>query len=97
MMKTHFNNNFLEDSTETLRAIAHPIRIAMIDLLFNNRQMTVTDIYSQLKIEQAIASHHLRILKSKNIVNVERDGKNSLYSLCKEEYYEIIKTLIKVI
>ncbi len=96
-MKTHFNADFLEDSTETLRAIAHPIRIAIIDLLFNNGQMTVTDIYSHLKIEQAIASHHLRILKNKDVVTVERDGKNSLYSLTKEDYYEIIKTLIKVI
>ncbi len=96
-MKTHFNANFLENSTETLRAIAHPIRIAIIDLLYNNGEMTVTSIYEQLKIEQAIASHHLRILKSKDVVNVERDGKNSLYSLSKEEYYEIIKTLIKVI
>lgn len=96
-MKTHFNADFLEDSTETLRAIAHPIRIAIIDLLYNNGQLTVTNIYEQLKIEQAIASHHLRILKNKNIVSAERDGKNSLYSLSKEEYYEVIKTLIKVI
>ena len=96
-MKTHFSASFLEESTETLRAIAHPIRLAMVDLLFNNGKMTVTDIYNQLKIEQAIASHHLRILKNKNVVSVERDGKNSLYSLAKEEYYEVIKTLIKVI
>ncbi|MCG8326471.1 MAG: metalloregulator ArsR/SmtB family transcription factor [Chitinophagales bacterium] len=96
-MKTHFNPSFLEESTETLRAIAHPIRLAIVDLLFNHGEMTVTDIYSQLKIEQAIASHHLRILKTKNVVNVERDGKNSLYSLTKKEFYEIIKTLKKVI
>ena len=70
-MKTHFNRNFLEDSTETLRAIAHPIRIAIIDLLYNNGQSTVTDIYKKLKIEQAIASHHLRILKNKKVVNVK--------------------------
>lgn len=96
-MKTHFNQSFLEDSTETLRAIAHPIRIAIIDLLYTNGQMTVTDIYQNLNIEQAIASHHLRILKGKNVVNAERDGKNSLYALTKEEYYEVIKTLKKVI
>lgn len=96
-MKTHFNVNFLEDSTETLRAVAHPIRIAIIDLLYNHGQMTVTDIYQQLSIEQAIASHHLRILKGKDVVTAERDGKNSLYSLTREEFYEIIKTLKKVI
>lgn len=96
-MKTHFNKDFLEDSTETLRAIAHPIRIAIVDLLFHNGEMTVTDIYQKLNIEQAIASHHLRILKNKNVVKVERDGKNSLYSLTDPDFYEIVKTLTKVI
>ncbi|HMQ47588.1 MAG TPA: metalloregulator ArsR/SmtB family transcription factor [Saprospiraceae bacterium] len=96
-MKTHLNETFLEDSAETLRAIAHPIRLAIMDLLFNNGEMTVTDIYVHLKIEQAIASHHLRILKNRKVVSVERDGKNSLYSLSNLEFYEIIKTLIKVI
>jgi DNA-binding transcriptional ArsR family regulator len=96
-MKTHFSQSFLEDSTETLRAIAHPIRLAILDLLYTNGQMTVTDIYQQLQIEQAIASHHLRILKGKAIVHAERDGKNSLYALTNKEYYEVIKTLKKVI
>lgn len=96
-MKTHFNVDFLEDSTETLRAIAHPIRIAIIDLLYSNGRLTVTHIYKQLKIEQAIASHHLRILKNKKVVIVKRDGKNSIYSLANNDYHEIIKTLKKVI
>lgn len=77
-MKTHFDKSFLENATETLRAVAHPIRIAIIDLLFDNGQMTVTDIYTKLNIEQAIASHHLRILKNKGVLEAERDGKNSL-------------------
>jgi len=96
-MKTHFNPTFLENATETLRAIAHPIRIAIVDLLHRNGQMTVTDIYSKLDIEQAIASHHLRILKAKDVVTVERDGKNSRYSLTQEDYYEIVETLTKVL
>lgn len=96
-MKTHFNQSFLENSTETLRAIAHPIRIAILDLLFKNDQMTVTDIYTKLSIEQAIASHHLRILKSKKVVNVQRDGKNSLYSLSSKDFYSIVETLTRVL
>ena len=96
-MKTHFNEHFLENATETLRAIAHPIRIAIIDLLYTSKHMTVTDIYQKLQIEQAIASHHLRILKNKNVVSVQRKGKNSLYSLADEHFYNIVKTLIKTI
>lgn len=97
MMKTHFDKSFLEDATETLRAIAHPIRMAMIDLLFNQGAMTVTDIYSRLQIEQAIASHHLRILKNKGILKVERDGKNSIYALADPDFYEIVRILTRVL
>lgn len=95
-MKTHFNIEFLENSTETLRAIAHPIRIAIIDMLHKRKQMTVTEIFEQLDIEQAIASHHLRILKTRDVVDVKRDGKNSIYYLTNTEYYTIIETLTKV-
>lgn len=96
-MKTHFDKSFLENATETLRAVAHPIRIAIIDLLFDNGQMTVTDIYTKLNIEQAIASHHLRILKNKGVLEAERDGKNSLYSLASEDYYDIVRILTRVL
>lgn len=97
IMKTHFDINYLENATETLRAIAHPARIAMIDLLFKNKEMSVTDIFEKLGIEQAVASHHLRILKSKNIVAVKRQGKNSIYSLSNDDYYEIIHILEKTL
>ncbi len=96
-MRTHFNEEFLIESTETLRAIAHPTRLAIIDLLHTNGQLNVTDIYTKLQIEQAIASHHLRILKNKNVVNVQREGKNSIYSLASADFYEILKTLTRVI
>jgi len=96
-MRTHFNEEFLIESTETLRAIAHPTRLAIIDLLHTNGRLNVTDIYTKLQIEQAIASHHLRILKNKNIVNVQREGKNSIYSLASGDFYEILRTLTRVI
>jgi len=92
-MKTHFNINFLENATETLRAIAHPIRIAIVDMLYKNDKLSVMEIYEQLKIEQAVASHHLRILKNKQVVEVTREGKNSFYSLSNKEFYTIIQVL----
>lgn len=95
-MKTHFDKSFLEEATETLRAIAHPIRLAILDLLSDGGQLTVTEIHTKLKIEQAIASHHLRILKNKNVVTVERDGKNSLYALSHPDFYEIVRILTRV-
>jgi DNA-binding transcriptional ArsR family regulator len=71
----------LELAASKLRAMAHPMRIAIIDLLTVNKKLTVTEIYERLSIEQASASHHLNILKNKGLLESKRDGKMILYSL----------------
>lgn len=71
----------LELAASKLRAMAHPMRIAIIDLLTDNKKLTVTEIYERLSIEQASASHHLNILKNKGLLESKRDGKMIYYSL----------------
>lgn len=88
---------FLETATETLRAIAHPHRLLIVEMLYQNKSMNVTEIYERLGIEQAVASHHLRILKDRGVVVVRRDGKNSNYSLSNDAYFQILEVLHQVI
>lgn len=80
----------LELAASKLRAMAHPMRIAIIDLLHNNKKQSVTEIYQKLDIEQAAASHHLNILKNKGVLVSKRDGKKIFYSLRNETLTEII-------
>lgn len=80
----------LEMASSKLRAMAHPMRIAIMELLNEGRQMSVTEIYRKLKIEQAAASHHLNILKSKGVLVSHRDGKKIFYSLKNNVLTEII-------
>ncbi len=79
--KTVLDLQKLEMAASRLRAMAHPMRIAIIELLTNNQKLTVTEIYDNLGIEQASASHHLNILKNKGLLESKRDGKTILYSL----------------
>ncbi len=95
MKKTKIDINKLEAAASKLRAIAHPMRIAVIGLLDNNNKLSVTEIYEKLKIEQAAASHHLNILKSKGILGSKRDGKNTLYFLKQEALTTIIDCINK--
>ncbi len=92
-MKYAIDLLFLENFADSLRAIAHPLRLAMIEVLHNNKRISVTEIYEQLDIEQAVASHHLRILKDKGIVMVRREGKNSFYTLVSPNFYDILQLL----
>lgn len=87
--------NKLEIAASRLRAIAHPMRIAIIELLNTNVKLSVTEIYQHLNIEQASASHHLNILKNKGVLSSKRDGKKIHYSLKTKALTEIIHCINK--
>ncbi len=93
MTKVRLDPRKLEDAASKLRAMAHPMRIAIIGLLENNEQMNVTQIYETLRIEQASASHHLNILKNKGVLDSRRDGKNTFYFLKHEALSQMIDCL----
>lgn len=81
MAKQEIDIRKIEDIAQRLRAIAHPVRIKIISMLEKQQEMNVTTMYLKLEIEQAAASHHLNILKSKGILQSRRVGKNTFYSL----------------
>ena len=90
MINLNLEISKLEAAASKLRAISHPMRIAIIELLSVDKQLSVTQIYRKLNIEQAAASHHLNILKNKGILVAKRDGKKIFYSLRSNIITEII-------
>lgn len=71
----------LEKAAEMLKAMAHPMRIAILKHLDGDKKLTVTEIHEHLGIEQSTTSHHLGILKAKGVLNSYREGKNTFYYL----------------
>lgn len=63
------------------RAINHPLRNQMLQLLHKNQRMAVTELYVKLRLEQSVASQHLAILRKAGFVNTQRDGKKIFYSV----------------
>ena len=95
MAKIEIDIKKLEDAASRLRAIAHPMRIAIISLLDSNTKLNVTEIYTKLKIEQAAASHHLNILKTKGVLLSKRAGKQTFYFLKNDALHQIIECINK--
>ncbi len=91
MKSTHINPAELERCASMLKAIAHPIRMAIIELLSEQERLSVTEIYEQLDLEQAVASHHLSILKNKDVLTSVRNGKNMLYELKYKQIQQVIE------
>ena len=63
------------------QALAHPTRIAIVELLRDEGEVAVSRIYERLGLEQANASQHLAVLRGKQIVVSRKDGNQVFYSL----------------
>ncbi len=79
--KVVINNEKLRESSELMRALAHPLRIKILEFIDQNGSVNVNKIYNTLKLEQSITSQHLRILRAVGLVQTEREGKYIHYSL----------------
>ena len=71
----------LEKVSSRLSSITHPMRVAIIDLLLQEGTLNVTEIYKHFKMEQAVCSQHLRILKVNGYLTSKRNGKKIFYSV----------------
>lgn len=76
-----FESAELKNAQLAMRAIAHPLRLRMVEFIHQNSSVHVNRIYGELKLEQSIASQHLRILRDANLVTTKRNGKFRYYSL----------------
>src|SRR5215475_6179637 len=63
------------------QALAHPTRIAIIELLRDEGEVPVSRIYEELGLEQANVSQHLTVLRSKQLVTGRKNGNQVFYSL----------------
>lgn len=85
----------LEKASVILKAIAHPMRISILNQLDGGKELSVTEIHEALGIEQSAASHHLGILKDKGVLSSRRDGKNTYYFIRHQNLLGIVDCISK--
>lgn len=81
MENFELNNEKIEKAAELLKGVAHHLRLKIIKLINDKKEVNVNVIYNTLKIEQSITSQHLKILRGIDVVKTRRDGKKIFYSL----------------
>lgn len=79
--KAHINNERLQVSSDVLRALAHPLRMKILEFIDKNKTINVNKIYNTLKLEQSITSQHLKILRASGLVHTHREGKFIHYTI----------------
>ena len=83
----------VERAANMIKAISHPMRLAILGYLGEGNQLSVTEIHTLLQIEQSTASHHLGILKDKGVLCSTRQGKNTLYRLKRKNLSKLIRCI----
>ena len=91
--KVSINSEKLQLSSEILRAIAHPLRMKILEFIDQNDTINVNKIYNTLKLEQSITSQHLKILRLAGLVETSRDGKFIHYSINYDKMGHAVKAI----
>jgi DNA-binding transcriptional ArsR family regulator len=79
----------LDAAGELLRALAAPVRIAIV-LQLHESQRCVHELVDALGVPQPLVSQHLKILKAAGVVTGERSGREVLYKLADHHLAHIV-------
>jgi DNA-binding transcriptional ArsR family regulator len=90
---SELNPEQVEKAATMIKAISHPMRLAILGYLGEGKELSVTEIHKLLNIEQSTASHHLGILKDKGILASTRKGKNTLYYLKRKNLSKLVQCI----
>ena len=84
---------FYEDTTEILKALAHPVRLCIVRGLAQSDGCNVTYMQNCLDIPQSTISQHIAKLRSAKIIEGDRNGLEITYHLKDERVKKIIEVL----
>ena len=80
-------------SASLLKSVGHPIRIQIIRLLDDYKELTVTELSNYLSIDQPIMSLHLGVLRKHAVIMVRKKGKQSLYSISDTSVKQVVNII----
>lgn len=79
--KNSLSPDQMEFAASILKAVAHPIRLSILQLLDNEDRLSVNEICKRINSEQSLTSHHLSNMKLKGILGSKREGQRVYYYL----------------
>lgn len=88
------NYHKFENDAEILKALAHPVRLCIVNGLLNKGTCNVSFMQGCLGMPQSTVSQHLQKLRVAGIVKGERIGTEIDYSVCNPKVEKIVKILM---
>ncbi len=70
-----------EMQAELCKTLSNPKRLEILDILKDEKEISVNLLAERLEIPKANTSQHLAVLRQAGVVNTRKDGINVYYSL----------------
>lgn len=70
------------------KALSHPARVAILELLIKKDACICGDIVDELPLSQSTVSQHLKALKEARLIKGDIDGSSVCYCIDKKEWAE---------
>lgn len=87
-----------EKQAEILKALAHPVRVAILDFLRDGEQC-VCDIAEHVGSERSNVSRHLAVMVNAGVLESRKQGLNVMYelkALCILDFFSCLEKCLKV-
>ena len=90
--RIHQNKHY-QSSARVLKAMAHPVRLAILDVLLVSEEACVCHMEVVLSLRQAYLSQHLMALREAGVVTDRRDGRNIYYRISNPSVLDLISQI----
>ncbi|MDZ7717522.1 MAG: metalloregulator ArsR/SmtB family transcription factor [Balneolaceae bacterium] len=75
-----FKENHIQ-TAELAKALSHPARLAILEILSRQESCICGDITSELPLAQSTVSQHLKVLKSAGLIKGDVEGTSTCYCI----------------
>lgn len=83
----------ISQAAEMLRAVAHPLRLRILELLEDGTPRCVSEIQEHLNVRQSVASTQLTLMRDRGVLLARRDGTQVFYSLANPAVCQVINCI----
>ena len=88
--RPQIDQKVLIQAAEVLRALAHPLRLRILEYLEDRQPRCVSEIQEHLGAKQSVTSTQLALLRDRGILAARRDGMSVYYSVVNPAVLQVI-------
>ncbi|MCF7816478.1 MAG: metalloregulator ArsR/SmtB family transcription factor [Kiritimatiellales bacterium] len=88
------NSDEREVATNVLKAMAHPVRLGVIEVLASGEK-TITQLYEELGCSQSMMSQQLKILCQQKLVEIRKEGTQKYCNLNNRDLLKLFDCMHK--